>query len=143
MFHITEQQHREIIDRMESETDAMLCRQLRVLDLRAQGRSNADIAQATGYSQSRIVDIVSLFVHGGLDAIVTPRQREKRKRNYMDRNAEAEFLREYEAKAASGQPVTVKEIKMEYDSRVGRVTHRTTIYKLMKRHGWNMGQPPK
>lgn len=49
---------------------------------------------------------------------------------------EKEFLSAFFEKARLGQIATTAEIKLTYEKFVGRIVHKTTIYRLLDRHEW-------
>ena len=49
---------------------------------------------------------------------------------------EREFLAPFFARAQSGELTTAGEIKRAFEARVGHVVPKSTIYRLLDRHGW-------
>jgi transposase len=49
---------------------------------------------------------------------------------------EREFLAPFFARAQSGALTTAEEIKRAFEARVGHVVPKSTIYRLLDRHGW-------
>ena len=94
-----------------------------------------EIAKHTGLATGTVHNIISEYNKHGPKAIETPGKGGRRK-NYMNLEAEETFLESLIAKAAKGEVVTVKEIKEAYEERIHKKVHKTTIYRLLKRHRW-------
>jgi transposase len=54
---------------------------------------------------------------------------------------EAEFLKQFEEMAENGQLVTVGPILEKYEEATGKKSNTTSIYRLLKRHGWRKLKP--
>ena len=61
----------------------------------------------------------------------------------MSRAEEAAFLAPFIERASQGQIVVVAEIRAAFEQRVGRRTAPSTIYYLLKRHGWRKLAPDR
>ncbi len=59
-----------------------------------------------------------------------------RRRSYLSLEQVAAFLEPFTKKALSGQIATAGEIREALERRVGHKVHKTTVYRLLKRHGW-------
>ena len=66
---------------------------------------------------------------------------------YMSKEAEKLFLEPFYQKAERGELTTAQEMKLAYEEQIGRNVHKTTIYDILKRHGWRKilprGRHPK
>jgi transposase len=60
---------------------------------------------------------------------------------YLSLEEGADFLKSFEDKASSGQIATANEIKKAYENKVGHGVHETTVYRMLKRHGWRKVMP--
>jgi transposase len=49
---------------------------------------------------------------------------------------EAEILAEFAARAKQGGVLVVTEVKAAYENRVGRAVPKSTVYRMLARHGW-------
>jgi transposase len=49
---------------------------------------------------------------------------------------EVEFLEPFFEKASTGHVATNNQIKRALEDRLGRKVHKTTVYRLLGRHGW-------
>jgi transposase len=54
----------------------------------------------------------------------------------MSPEEEAEFIEPFFARASTGKVATAMEIKRELEKHLGHPVHKTTAYRLLKRHGW-------
>lgn len=90
------------------------------------------IADALALHVSTVRRIRAEFLREGLDAIDGKGNRGGRRNHYLTFQEEAEFLRE---NAAGG----LRELKVAFEARVGSVVHKTTIYRLLERHGEKVG----
>lgn len=71
-------------------------------------------------------------------AIPTPGGRKHENLTAEEENAFLEKIRE---KAESGKLSTVKEIHKEYEKRIGKKADKSTVYRLLHRHGWRKVAP--
>jgi transposase len=119
--------------------DSNALRRLQVLHLRVIGKSNAEISEIVGYSKQYIIEIVSKYRKEGMEAIlVDKRTGNNRKLSF---NEEAEFLDQFYDLAEAGQLVTIHTIIAKYEERTGGPCANTTIYRMLKRHGWRKISP--
>jgi len=98
------------------------------------------IALHLGLSVHTVRNLISIYNRHGSIGIETPGKR-GRKNYYLSFDEEVEFLKSFVDKASSGQISTASEIKRLYEKRVGHEVHKTTIYRLLKRHGWRKVMP--
>jgi transposase len=104
-----------------------------------QGKTNKEIAEATGYHPQRITQLVTEVLNNGLDSIL---QDGRTSNNYrMTFSQEAEFLKQFEEMSERGQLVTVAPILKKYEEVTGKKSNTTSIYRLLKRHGWRKLKP--
>lgn len=93
------------------------------------------IAACVGVSKSLVGKTIALYKKGGIQAIqVKPVG--GRYRSYMSTEEEERFLKPLYQKAEQGAFITVEDIKRAYEQQIGRIVHKTTIYRLLQRHGW-------
>ena len=114
-------------------------RRLIALNMYRQGKTNREIADATGYHMQRITQLVTEVFKNGLDSIL---QDGRTSNNYrMTFGQETEFLKQFEEMAETGQLVTVEPILKKYEEATGKKSNTTSIYRLLKRHGWRKLRP--
>jgi transposase len=137
---ISAEQVAEIEAARKKNKDKNVDRRLQALLLYAQGEKRDGIAHITGYSKNHICDIAVAYRDQGLPALVENHYPGNHRN--MSREEEALFLKGYEDRAAAGEMVTVKEIKLDYAEKVGRETRSNgQIYALLERHDWRKKMP--
>lgn len=104
------------------------------------GSSAAEIAQVLGWSRATVHVLHSRWAKEG-DAIFEVRQRGGRHRQHLTVEQELEWLAPFLERAQAGGMLTVSEIAQAYEARVGRAVARSTVYRLLQRHGWRKGVP--
>ena len=112
---------------------------LLALHMRVMGKQNKEISEIVGLSVQYITEIVSKYVKEGMDAILT----DKRTGNHrnMSVSEEIAFLDGFFDLADAGQIVTIATIMEKYEEVTGKPCADTTIYRLLKRHGWRKIAP--
>jgi transposase len=59
-----------------------------------------------------------------------------RRNELMTLEEEKDFLKGFDLLGERGELVVVQKIKLALEERVGHGVHKTTIYRLLRRHGW-------
>ena len=138
-YEITKEQKEEIEAARKRNRNKRTEAKLKVLVLRAEGKTAKEIHQITGYHPAYVSTLVSKYIHGGLEAI-TGNHYKGNRRNIREEE-EAELLRPFEEKAEKGQIVETSKIKEEYEKRVGHKIGSGQIYRVLKRQGWRKVMP--
>ena len=99
------------------------------------GSSAAEIAQLLGWSTATVHVMHSRWAKEG-EAIFDVRGRGGRHRQNLTPEQERELLRPFVQRAADGGMLTVAEIAQAYQKRTGKTVARSTIYRMLERHGW-------
>ena len=111
-----------------------------------QPRKAEDIAKCVGVSKSLVQKIIPRYNRDGIQAIEI-KSSGGRYHDYMSEKEEEIFLEPFYQKAERGELTTAKEIQIEYEEKIGHKVHKTTIYGILKRHGWRKilprGRHPK
>lgn len=55
---------------------------------------------------------------------------------YLTMEEEADFLTPFRKDAIAGQVATSAQIQVALEKRLGHPVHKTTVYRMLKRHGW-------
>lgn len=113
------------------EFQRFLCIWLRV----AHQMSTAEIARTLDLSVNTVRFTQKDFIDNGLSAL-TELKRGGRIRYLMPLKEEELFLRRYEEKASQGELLVINEIKAALEKHLGRSIHKTTVYRMLYRHGW-------
>jgi len=112
---------------------------IQVLNMRRLGKTNAEIGEATGYHAQYITDIVGIYTEKGMEAVIGNHYRGNNRR--MSFKEETTFLEQFREEAESGLLVSVTKILEKYEEVTGVKSNTSTIYKLLKRHGWRKVKP--
>jgi transposase len=109
--------------------------------LRAEkGMTSAAIAGVLGCHPVTVRQVQREFIARG-PAVFLDENNGGRRRQLMTPDEEAEFLAGFRDAAASASLLTVGEIKAALEARVGRKVHKTTVYRMLERHGWRKVAP--
>ena len=138
-YRITEEEYEAIKKAEKATTNKRISQRLKVLMLRYEGKSNPEISEKLDLSTDRISHLVSEYKQKGLEEYI--RNKYEGNHRNMSYEEEEQILKQFEAKAAAGQVITVKEIKAAFDEKLGRDTGRGYIYMLLARHGWRKIKP--
>jgi len=112
---------------------------IQALNMRRLGKTNREIGEATGYHGQYITDIVRIYTEKGIDAVIG--------RDYVGNNRrmsfeeEKGFLEQFREEAESGLLISATKILEKYEEVTGKTSNTSTIYKLLKRHGWRKVKP--
>ena len=104
------------------------------------GSSAAEIAQLLGWSVATVHVMHSRYAKEG-EAIFEVRGRGGRHHEYLTTAQEQELLAPFAQRAEAGGMLTVAEIQQAYRQHTGRDVARSTIYRLLDRHGWRKVAP--
>lgn len=99
-----------------------------------------EIALHVGLAWQTTRNLISSFNRLGPEAIEGP-GKGGRRREYMSVEEEKEFLRSFFEQASTGQIATAMQIKKAWEERLGHSVHKTTVYRLLKRHNWRKVVP--
>ena len=119
--------------------DVKAYKRLQVLRMYGQGNTNKEIKAATEYSLPQISCIVSKYLNEGIESVMTDKRTSNNRR--MSYAEEETFLEQFIGVADEGQLVTVKAILLRFEEVTGKASNTTTIYQLLKRHGWRKIAP--
>ena len=113
------------------EFQRFLCVWLRV----EQGLSTKEIARVLGWNVNTIRITQRDFIARGSKAFVEEK-RGGRRRQLMTEAEEKLFLAAFKNAASSAAMLVVNEIKVAFEKQLGHTVHKTTVYRLLRRHGW-------
>jgi transposase len=105
-----------------------------------QPRKAEEIATSVGVSKSLVQKVISRYNRAGIPSIEV-KSSGGRYREYLTKEEEKQFLSQFFKRAELGECVTAKIIHLAYEERIGHTVHETTIYRLLRRHGWRKVQP--
>lgn len=104
------------------------------------GSSAAEIAQLLGWSTATVHVLHSRWAKEG-EAIFDVRGRGGRHHQYLTPEQESQVLAPFAERAQAGGMLTVVEVQQSYREHTGRQVARSTIYRLLERHGWRKVVP--
>jgi transposase len=120
----------------KSEFQRIQCLWLReVLEL-----SSKEIAIAIGWDPSSVRRLQSKYLKEGETALLVS-ARGGRHRENLSLEEEKEVLEPFFEKSKAGGILIVKEIKLAYEGEVGGKVPKSTIYRMLARHGWRKVSP--
>jgi transposase len=104
------------------------------------GMRVGEIAAALGLCERTVRAAQAAFIRGGAGAL-----REGayggRRRQLMTAGEETEFIGGFLGAAGDASVLVAGEIKAALEGRLGREVHETTVYRMLKRHGWRKVAP--
>jgi transposase len=103
-------------------------------------RQATEIALHTGTTVRTVHQVISDYNRLGAAAIETPGKGGRRK-SYFSSEEETAFLAKLSALAEKGEITTRAEVKVAWERQLGHQVHRSTIYRLLKRHQWHKIKP--
>jgi transposase len=101
----------------------------------ALGLSASDVATAVGLSVNTVRCLQSRFRLRG-QSVLTGVGRGGRRRENLTVEEEDELLRPFLEQAGSGGVLEVGPIKAAYEEAVGHAVPKSTVYRVLARHGW-------
>jgi transposase len=102
--------------------------------------SASQIATALGWSTSSVHRIHSKYFQQGESALLGVGRGGRRRQN-LSLEQEESMLSTFFQRAQSGGVLVVSEIKSTYEELVGHPVHKSTVYRMLKRHGWRKIAP--
>lgn len=99
------------------------------------GLYSSEISEITGYSESTIRKIHSKYFKEGKSCFKL-KKKGGRWRENLTLAEEKGLLSKYESSSALAGTATMSVIKREYELKVGHQVPKSTISRLLKRHGW-------
>jgi len=112
---------------------------IQILNMRRLGKTNVEISEAVGYHAQYITDIVGIYIEKGMDGVIGNHYKGNNRR--MSYEEETAFLEQFREEAESGLLISVGKILTKYEEVTGKESNTSTIYKLLKRHGWRKVKP--
>ena len=103
-------------------------------------RPASQIAQHVGLAEQTVHNLISQYNRFGPEAL-EKRGRGGRFHSYITQEEEASFLEPFRARAVAGEISTAADIHAALEDRLGHAVHKTTIYRLLKRHQWRKVVP--
>ena len=140
-YKITQEQTEEIKRYRQKNKDKKVDKRLRAVQLRGEGLGDKEIATIVEAHATVVSRWFCNYVKGGIDALLQG-QYGGNHRN-LSLEEETEFIAQFKARAEKGELVTVKEIKIAYEEKIGHKCGKGQIYRVLKRQGWRKIVPRK
>lgn len=99
-----------------------------------------EISQAVGLSPSSVRCYHSRYLKRG-ETVLLDRRCGGRRRQNLTVKQEEELLRAFIAEAERGGILEVSQVKASYEKRVGHAVPKSTVYRMLARHGWRKLAP--
>jgi len=104
------------------------------------GLHHQEVAQAVGWSASHVKRIWSEYFKQGEQALLKPGRGGRRRQN-LTLSEEETLLGGFLSAATEGGVLVVDEVKAAYEQRLGRTVPKSTVYRMLARHGWRKIAP--
>jgi transposase len=104
------------------------------------GSTAAQIAQLLGWSVATVHVMHSRWAKEG-EAIFEVGGRGGRRHQHLTQEQEKALLAPFVERAEAGGMLTVADIQQAYRERTGKAVARSTVYRLLGRHGWRKVVP--
>ena len=118
------------------EFSRFLCVWLRV----EQGLSTSEIARILGWHVNTVRFTQKDFIERGSQALVEQARGGRRRQN-LSLDEERDFLSAFKEVSGKGLILVINEIKEALEKHLGRKVHKTTVYRMLHRHGWRKIAP--
>ena len=102
--------------------------------------SAGQIAQVLGWATATVHITHSRWAREG-EAIFELKGKGGRRSQNLTEEEEAEVLAPFVEQATAGNVLKVADIQAAYEARVGRAVPNSTIYRMLRRHGWRKLTP--
>lgn len=138
---ISEQDRLALKEMLKSVHTKLDYQRVQCLWLRAElGLNSTQIAAAVGFTKGTVRVIQHKYFAEG-ESILIGEGRGGRRHQYLTVEEEDELLKVFFDKAREGGVLVVSEIKSAYEKKVGRTVNKTTVYRMLERHGWRKIAP--
>jgi transposase len=138
---ISEEQKESLKKLMRSTKTKYDFQRVQCLWLRASlGLFSFEVAEAIGFSVGTVKNIQSRYFRYGESSLIGVGRGGRRREN-MSFEEEEELLSSFIKKANEGGVLVVSEIKASYEKKVGHSVPKSTVYRMLSRHGWRKITP--
>ncbi len=103
-------------------------------------REANEIAKHTGTTVAMVHRVIANYNRLGVSAVEIS-GKGGRRRQSMSLEEEQTLLAPFFVRAERGEIATAQEIKRAFEAQVGHEVHKSTISRLLKRHGWRKPVP--
>lgn len=104
------------------------------------GLSSEQVAQAIGWRPTSVRRLQSRYLREGERALEGVGRGGRRRQN-LTLDEERALLAQFAEKAEQGGLLVVSEVRVGYEKAVGRRVPKSTVYRMLARHGWRKITP--
>jgi transposase len=104
------------------------------------GMSSEQVAQAVGFSPATVKKLWCQYFSGGEEILIGQGRGGRRWAN-LSLEEEEKVLVHFFQRAKGGEVLVVNEVKAAYEEAVGRSVPKSTVYRMLARHGWRKIAP--
>jgi len=138
---IPEQDRMALKEMLKSARTKADFQRVQCLWLRAElGLNSTHVAAAVGFTKGTVRVIQARYFAEGKASLIGE-GRGGRWHQYLTTEEEEELLKGFFEKAREGGVLVVSEIKYAYEKKVGRRVNKSTVYRMLERHGWRKIAP--
>ena len=105
-----------------------------------QGMDCNKVASLVGWNAGWVRQVWSRYLHEGVDGLVC-QDRGGRRRSNLSLDEENILVERFVQSAKAGGIVVVSEIQCAYENEVGHPVPKSTVYRMLARHGWRKVVP--
>ena len=133
---------KEVLRRMLKETkDKWSYQRVQCVWMRAAlGMKPDDIGLALGWNPVYVRQVQANYLREGAEAL-TPAGRGGRYHQNLSVEEEEELLKPFFRQAEEGGILVVTTIRAAYEEKVGHAVPKSTVYRMLERHGWRKIAP--
>ena len=138
---ISERDSQALKEMLKSVRTKIDYQRVQCLWLRAElGLNSTQIAAAVGFTKGTVRVIQSRYFAEG-ESVLIGEGRGGRRHQYLTAEEEDNLLKDFFDKAREGGVLVVSEIKNAYEKKAGRPVNKSTVYRMLERHGWRKIAP--
>lgn len=139
MVKISEAEYERIKAASKANRNKRVAKRLEVLELRYARKSNAEIAEKTGFNKQYVTTLIQTYKRQGLKEYIRIKQTSHRRN--MSEEEEAKVLAQCEEEADAGKVLTAEAVRKKLEEKLGRETSANYVYRVMQRNGWRKVMP--
>ena len=102
--------------------------------------SSQEVAEAVGYASGTVRRIQARYLKEG-ELSLLGKGRGGRRYGNMSIDHETAFLSQFIEEAKAGGVIVASEIKRAYEKAIGHTVPKSTVYRMLARHGWRKIAP--
>lgn len=100
----------------------------------------AEVAMAIGWKPGSVRQLQARYFKEGAGALKGV-GRGGRRKSYLSLEEEERFIGGFRKRATEGGILEVSEIKKSFEEKIGRKVPKSTVYRMLARHGWRKVTP--